>query len=67
MEDEEFYSIVLHEIGHALGILSYSPSIGDVMYLDTNSYAKTRVLNRDVNTVKDCMAIFDIFLLRKGI
>ena len=52
LDDEEFYSIALHEIGHALGILSHSPSIGDAMYPSTDSYANARVSNRDVNTVK---------------
>ena len=52
IEDEMFYSIALHEIGHALGIFSHSPSIGDAMYPSTGTYAKARVSNRDINTVK---------------
>lgn len=52
LEDEEFYSVALHEIGHALGILSHSPSMGDAMYPSTDSYANARVSKRDVNTVK---------------
>ena len=47
-------STTLHEIGHALGIISHSPQKGDIMYFDSSSYkqGKSEISNRDINTVK---------------
>ncbi len=53
--DSEFYAIALHEIGHALGIISHSPTRGDVMYQDTSSYEaiqNARITKRDINTLR---------------
>ena len=50
--DNEFQSITLHEIGHALGIFEHSRHRGDIMYYDTSTYRNGNVSNRDVNTVK---------------
>ena len=52
LDDDVFYGITLHEIGHALGIPSHSPYIGDAMYQNTSNYSLGRITNRDVNTVK---------------
>ena len=52
IDDKTFVGIALHEIGHALGIVSHSPSIGDVMYYSTDSYATDTITKRDINTVK---------------
>lgn len=51
--DEELYSIILHEIGHAIG-LDHSNSKGDIMYFSTDSYLHGEgiISNRDKNTVK---------------
>lgn len=54
ISDNDILSTTLHEIGHALGIISHSPQKGDIMYFDSSSYKqdKAEVSNRDVNTVK---------------
>lgn len=58
--DKELYNTVLHEIGHALGIMGHSYNPDDIMYMSTNSdagyYAPFRsafqsLTSRDVNTV----------------
>lgn len=36
--DAEVYNVILHEIGHALGILGHSYSTEDLMYQQTTSY-----------------------------
>ena len=52
--DDQHYSIMLHEIGHALGISDHSPFKGDIMYFSTDSFlnGKGMISNRDVNTIK---------------
>jgi len=52
--DDQLYSIMLHEIGHALGISDHSPFKGDMMYFSTDGFlnGKGKVSNRDINTVK---------------
>lgn len=54
IDDTNILSTTLHEIGHALGIISHSKQKGDIMYFDSSSYKqeKAEVSNRDVNTVK---------------
>lgn len=54
IDDKNILSTTLHEIGHALGIISHSPQKGDIMYFDSSGYKqeKSEVSNRDVNTVK---------------
>ncbi len=54
IDEKNLLSTTLHEIGHALGIISHSPQKGDIMYFDSSSYKqeKSEVSNRDVNTVK---------------
>lgn len=50
--DSELYHVILHEIGHAIGILGHSNSIYDVMY-PTNLSVKNQTLStKDIDTVK---------------
>ena len=50
--NEELYAITLHEIGHALGIISHSNSKRDIMYFDTSNYSRDVISKRDINTLK---------------
>ncbi len=59
--DKELYNTILHEIGHALGIMGHSYSSEDLMYMtaeDGNSfYAPYRssfqyLSSKDINTIK---------------
>ena len=59
--DKELYNTVLHEIGHALGIMGHSYNSGDLMYMtsDNNNdyYAQYRssfqyLSQQDINTIK---------------
>lgn len=54
LSDKQIYSIILHEIGHALGIGGHSKSKGDIMYFSTEGYLNETgmISKRDVNTVK---------------
>ena len=57
--DKEIYNTVLHEIGHALGIMGHSYSSDDLMYMSTQSdtmYTRYRndfqyISQKDLNTV----------------
>ena len=59
--DKELYNTILHEIGHALGIMGHSYSSEDLMYMatdnDSNFYAPYRssfqyLPSKDINTIK---------------
>lgn len=59
--DKELYNTILHEIGHALGIMGHSYSSEDLMYMatenDNNYYAPYRssfqyLSSKDINTIK---------------
>ena len=59
--DKELYNTILHEIGHALGIMGHSYSSEDLMYMATdnnsNFYAPYRssfqyLSSKDINTIK---------------
>ncbi len=58
--DKELYNTILHEIGHALGIMGHSYSAEDLMYMSTNSnnfYTPYRssfqyLSSQDINTIK---------------
>ena len=47
----QVYSVVLHEVGHALGIRGHSHNRYDVMYPSDDNYRNV-LSNRDINTVK---------------
>lgn len=47
----QVYSIVLHEVGHALGVRGHSNNRYDVMYPSDDNYRNV-LSNRDINTVK---------------
>lgn len=58
--DKELYNTILHEIGHALGIMGHSYSCEDLMYMATDNgsyYAPYRssfqyISTKDINTLK---------------
>lgn len=59
--DKEMYNTILHELGHALGIMGHSYSTDDLMYMATdnsnNFYTPYRssfqyLSSKDINTVK---------------
>ncbi len=59
--DKELYNTILHEIGHALGIMGHSYSTEDLMYMSSDStssfYAPYRssfqyLSSKDINTIK---------------
>ncbi len=50
--DDNLLCITLHEIGHALGIISHSNNINDIMYPTTDTYQRYSISRRDINTIK---------------
>ena len=59
--DKELYNTILHEIGHALGIMGHSYSTEDLMYMSTDDtasfYAPYRssfqyLSSKDINTIR---------------
>jgi len=46
--DDLLYSTVLHEIGHALGIMGHSNDFDDLMYISSTG----KFTKRDINTIK---------------
>lgn len=58
--DKELYNTILHEIGHALGIMGHSYSSEDLMYMTTENssfYSPYRssfqyLSSKDINTIK---------------
>lgn len=49
--DNELFSTLSHEIGHALGMSGHSKNRSDIMYPDTSNYNR-RLSKRDINTVR---------------
>ncbi|MBR6163202.1 matrixin family metalloprotease [bacterium] len=50
--DNELLSIILHEVGHAIGILEHTKNKNDIMYYSTETYKNSQISNRDANTIK---------------
>lgn len=44
--DKELYNTILHEIGHALGIMGHSYSTDDVMYMASTKESTTNIFTR---------------------
>ncbi len=51
VSDYEIYTVLMHELGHALGIIGHSPNKKDVMYAFSES-SKGVLTHRDINTIK---------------
>ena len=51
MNDAELNNTVLHEIGHAIGILGHSENINDIMYYSLASTRQGTLSAKDVETV----------------
>jgi len=51
LSDSTLYGILVHEIGHALGLSGHSSNQNDIMYPTTDNY-NTRPTRRDINTLK---------------
>ncbi len=51
LSDNDIYGILVHEIGHAIGLIGHSKNKSDVMYPSTDNY-NLRPTRRDINTVK---------------
>ena len=55
--DKEVYNTTIHELGHALGIMGHSYSIGDLMYMSGSFYTPANtsfqyLSSKDINTIK---------------
>ena len=51
MTNDELLSVIIHEIGHALGIRGHSKNKNDIMYYNTETYQNTTLSDRDINTL----------------
>lgn len=51
ISDAELYPVVMHELGHALGIIGHSQNSSDVMYAFSTSNSG-ELSQRDINTIK---------------
>ena len=51
--EEEILSTIIHEVGHALGILGHSKNRNDIMFFDTTTYQGTSLSQRDINTIDE--------------
>ena len=51
LSDNNIYGVLVHEIGHAIGIGGHSKNKNDVMYPSTDNY-NLRPTRRDINTVR---------------
>ena len=49
--DRQLYNVVLHEIGHALGIYGHSKNSNDIMYEQNSSY-DVHLSQKDINTIR---------------
>ena len=53
---EEIYDVVLHEMGHALGLMGHSDGPGDVMYPSFSGRSGAGLSERDRTTLQDVYA-----------
>jgi len=51
LSDNDIYGVLVHEIGHAIGIMGHSRNQSDVMYPSSDNY-NLRPTRRDVSTVR---------------
>jgi predicted Zn-dependent protease len=50
VNEDTIYTVAIHEIGHALGIVGHSEHVGDVMYFSQNH--QNVLSRRDINTIR---------------
>lgn len=48
----DVYAVVLHEMGHALGLIGHSPEPGDIMYASATITSSTALSERDRATLR---------------
>ncbi len=53
---EEIYEVVLHEVGHALGLMGHSDDPGDTMYPGVWARTGSGLSERDRRTLQDVYA-----------
>lgn len=51
MTNDELLSVIIHEIGHALGIHGHSKNKNDLMFPDASNYQNCSLSDRDINTL----------------
>ncbi len=53
---DEIYAVVLHEMGHALGLMGHSDDPGDIMYRRVSARTESGLSERDRRTLQDVYA-----------
>ena len=51
--EDEILSTIIHEAGHALGIIGHSKNRNDIMFFSTATYQGTSLSQRDINTIDE--------------
>jgi hypothetical protein len=49
---DTFYAVVLHEMGHALGLTGHSPDRRDTLYPQVNAVGRPQITDRDRETLR---------------